>query len=65
MSKLRYVVIACVGLGAVLLYLLSRASSNTAAFGEHYTLLIVLNVLLAVVLALCLWQYRARKVTCG
>lgn len=51
MSKLRYVVIACVSLGAVLLYLLSRASSNTAAFGQHYTLLIVLNSLLAVVLA--------------
>ena len=51
MSKLRYVVIACVALGAVLLFLLSRASSNTAGFGEHYTLLIVLNSLLAVVLA--------------
>jgi len=51
MSKLRYVVITCVGLGAVLLYLLSRATSNTAAFGQHYTLLIVLNVLLAVILA--------------
>ncbi len=51
MSKLRYVVIACVGLGAVLLYLLSRASSNTASFGEYYTLLIVLNSLLAVTLA--------------
>lgn len=51
MLKLRYVVIACVGLGAVLLYLLSRASSNTASFGQHYTLLIVLNSLLAVVLA--------------
>ena len=51
MSKLRYVVIACVGLGAVLLYLLSRASSNTASFGEHYTLLIILNSMLAVVLA--------------
>ena len=51
MSKLRYVVIACVALGAVLLFLLSRASSNTAAFGEHYTLLIVLNSLLAVILA--------------
>lgn len=50
MSKLRYVVIACVGLGAVLLYLLARASSNTAAFGDYYTLLIVLNSLLAVVL---------------
>ena len=51
MLKLRYVVIACVSLGAVLLYLLSRASSNTASFGQHYTLLIVLNSLLAVVLA--------------
>ncbi len=51
MSKLRYVVLACVGLGAVLLYLLSRASSNTASFGEHYTLLIALNILLAAVLA--------------
>ena len=51
MSKLRYVVLACVGLGAVLLYLLSRASSNTASFGEHYTLLIALNILLVVVLA--------------
>lgn len=50
MSKLRYVVIACVGLGAVLLYLLSRASSNTAALGAHYSLLIVLNSLLAATL---------------
>ena len=50
MTKLRYIVLACVGLGAVLLYLLSRASSNTAAFAEHYTLLLVLNVLLALVL---------------
>ena len=57
MLKLRYVVIACVGLGAVLLYLLSRASSNTASFGQHYTLLIVLNSLLAVVLA-CLIVYQ-------
>lgn len=51
MTKLRYVVISCVALGAVLLYLLSRASSNTASFGEHYTLLIALNILLVVVLA--------------
>ena len=51
MSKLRYVVLACVGLGAVLLYLLSRASTNTTSFGEHYTLLIALNIGLVVVLA--------------
>lgn len=50
MAKLRYIVLACVALGGVLLYLLSRASSNTAAFAEHYTLLLVLNVLLAAVL---------------
>ena len=50
MAKLRYIVLASVGFGAVLLYLLSRASSNTAAFAEHYTLLLVLNVLLAAVL---------------
>ncbi len=51
MTRLRYIVIACVGLGAVLLYLLSRASSNTAAFGQYYTLLVGLNVGLALVLA--------------
>ncbi|MBT9613143.1 MAG: HAMP domain-containing protein [Burkholderiales bacterium] len=51
MAKLRYIVLASVGLGAVLLYLLSRASSNTGAFAEHYTLLLVLNVVLAAVLA--------------
>ncbi len=50
MTKLRYIVLSSVGLGAVLLYLLSRASSNTASFAEHYTLLLVLNVLLAAVL---------------
>jgi len=49
-AKLRYIVLACVALGGVLLYLLSRASSNTAVFAEHYTLLLVLNVLLAAVL---------------
>ncbi|MBI5751193.1 MAG: HAMP domain-containing protein [Hydrogenophilales bacterium] len=51
MAKLRYIVLASVGLGAVLLYLLSRASSNTGAFAQHYTLLLVLNVVLAAVLA--------------
>lgn len=64
MSKLRYVVLACVGLGAVLLYLLSRASSNTASFGEHYTLLIALNIGLVVVLggliAYQVWVVRKR-----
>lgn len=47
---MKYVVFLAVALGTVLLYLLSRASSNTAAFSQNYTLLLVLN--LGVALAL-------------
>ncbi|MDP2828696.1 MAG: ATP-binding protein [Sulfuricellaceae bacterium] len=45
---MRYVVFLAVALGAVLLYLLSRASGNTAAFSQNYTLLLVLNLGVAV-----------------
>ncbi|MDO8891415.1 MAG: ATP-binding protein [Sulfurimicrobium sp.] len=47
---MKYVVFLAVALGTVLLFLLSRASSNTAAFSQNYTLLLVLN--LGVALAL-------------
>lgn len=47
---MKYVVFLAVSLGTVLLFLLSRASSNTAAFSQNYTLLLVLN--LGVALAL-------------
>lgn len=47
---MRYVVFLAVALGTVLLFLLSRASSNTAAFSQNYTLLLVLNLGVAVAL---------------
>lgn len=47
---MRYVVGLSVAIGSVLLYLLWRASSNTALFAENYTLLIVLNSVVAALL---------------
>lgn len=47
---MKYIVYISALLGAVLLYLLSNASANTAASGEYYTLLVVLNIALAVLL---------------
>jgi len=42
-AAVRYVLILCVGLGAVALFLLATASANTALFAEQYPLLLVLN----------------------
>lgn len=47
---MKYIVYISALLGAVLLYLLSNASANTAASGEYYSLLIALNIALAVLL---------------
>ncbi len=47
---MKYIVLTSAVLGALLLYLLSNASANTAASGEHYTLLVALNIGLAVLL---------------
>ncbi|MBZ0104757.1 MAG: HAMP domain-containing protein [Sulfuricella denitrificans] len=47
---MKYVVFLAVALGTALLFLLSRASSNTAAFSQNYTLLLVLNLGVAVAL---------------
>ncbi|HYD33213.1 MAG TPA: ATP-binding protein [Methylophilaceae bacterium] len=60
---MRYIVFISAGLGAILLYLLSHASANTTALAEHYTLLLVLNVALAIMLTILigvqLWRlYR-------
>lgn len=49
---MRYIVFVSAALGAVLLYLLSHASANTTALAEHYTLLLGLNVALAVMLTI-------------
>jgi nitrogen fixation/metabolism regulation signal transduction histidine kinase len=53
----KYVVFIAVALGAVLLYLLSHASANTAVSGQSYTVLLALNIVLSVALAVLVgWQ---------
>lgn len=47
---MKYIVFISAALGAVLLYLLSHASANTASAGQNYTVLLVLNLALAVFL---------------
>jgi nitrogen fixation/metabolism regulation signal transduction histidine kinase len=47
---MKYIVFISAVLGGLLLYLLSNASANTAASGEYYTLLVALNIALAVLL---------------
>lgn len=44
---LKWLVMGCIVLGAVLLYLLSRASGNTATLSGYYPLLLVLNLVMA------------------
>lgn len=46
----RYALVACVGLGAVALYLLASASASPARFAERYPLLLVLNGAVALML---------------
>lgn len=60
---MKYIVFICAALGVVLLYLLSHASANTAVSGQSYTVLLGLNVALAVFLTVLigmqLWKlYR-------
>ena len=47
---MKYIVFISIVLGAILLYLLSLASANTAASGSYYTLLLALNIALALVM---------------
>ncbi|MFM9912620.1 MAG: ATP-binding protein [Methylophilaceae bacterium] len=54
---MKYVVLIGVALGAILLYLLSHASANTAVSGQNYTILLALNIVLAGSLAVLVgWQ---------
>lgn len=56
-AVLRYLLILCVGLGAIALFLLATASSDPALFAEFYSLLLVLNGIVAVMLtALVIYQ---------
>lgn len=62
---MKYIVFISAVLGLVLLYLLSRASANSAISGDHYTLLLVLNIALAAALILLislqLWRLYAQR----
>jgi len=63
---MKYIVFISAILGAVLLYLLSHASANTALSGQNYTLLLVLNIALAIffiiLIGLQLWKlYRQMR----
>ena len=44
---MRYILFVSVGLGLVLLYLLSLASANTAISGDYYKILLYINIALA------------------
>ena len=67
---MKYIVFIASALGVVLLYLLSHASANTAVSGHRYTVLLLLNIALAifltVLIGLQLWklyqQIRARVI---
>ncbi len=50
-SGVRYLFVVSASLGAVALFLLATASANTTLFAEHYSLLLLLNGGIAVMLA--------------
>jgi nitrogen fixation/metabolism regulation signal transduction histidine kinase len=50
-TGLKYLLILCVGFSAVALFLLATASANTSLFAENYSLLLLLNGAIALVLA--------------
>ncbi|OYY03528.1 MAG: hypothetical protein B7Y72_06705, partial [Mehylophilales bacterium 35-46-6] len=49
---MKYIVYISAVSGGFLLYLLSNASAKTAASGEYYSLLVALNIALAIMLVL-------------
>src|SRR5947207_8068112 len=60
--KIRYVLPALAGLGAIFLFLLATASANTGLFARNYNLLLVLNgAMVALLMGLVgyqLWRLR-------
>ena len=50
-TRRRYAIVLLVGLGAVGLFLLATASANTALFAEHYQELLLVNGIIATLLA--------------
>jgi nitrogen fixation/metabolism regulation signal transduction histidine kinase len=50
-AVMRYLLLACVGLGVAAVFLLASVSANTALFSEYYPLLLGANVVIALLLA--------------
>lgn len=65
---MRYILFVSIGLGLVLLYLLSLASANTAVSGDYYKILLYINIALAgaliVLIGFQLW-HLAKKIRGG
>lgn len=61
---MKYVLIICTGLGAVMLFLLATAGANTDFFERRYKILLIINIafvlLFMIVVGLLLWRFRRR-----
>src|SRR5690606_37285169 len=63
-STMKYVLIICTGLGAIMLFLLATAGANTDFFEHRYKILLFINIvfvlLFMVVVGFLLWRFRRR-----
>lgn len=61
---MKYVLIICTGLGAIMLFLLATAGANTDFFERRYKQLLIINIafvlLFLIVVGLLLWRFRRR-----
>ncbi|MCW5617711.1 MAG: HAMP domain-containing protein [Nitrosomonas sp.] len=61
---MKYVLIICTGLGAVMLFLLATAGANTDFFERRYKILLIINIafvlLFMIVVGFLLWRFRRR-----
>lgn len=61
---MKYVLILCAGLGAIMLFLLATAGANTDFFERRYKLLLIINIafvfLLIIIVGFLLWRFRRR-----
>jgi len=61
---MKYVLIICTGLGAIMLFLLATAGANTDFFERRYKILLIINIafvlLFMVVVGFLLWRFRRR-----
>ncbi|MDC8446243.1 MAG: ATP-binding protein [Nitrosomonas sp.] len=61
---MKYVLIICTGLGAIMLFLLATAGANTDFFEHRYKILLIINIvfvlLFMAVVGFLLWRFRRR-----